>query len=223
MDNASNNNTFTLELQKRFPTFGGPKFRGRCGAHIVNLMAKAYLSVFTKPENRKQITKGGEVTHAPPKRRRIAGNPVDIASAEETEAINAGSDSESEGEEGLVDNIDKAKAEYDSATVKASVNLAFMEVEKAHGILISPSDQQSAQQLLPKIAGLANHAKRSPLVQQKFEQYVAATSGPGRSQHPALPCCVATRWNTELFCIRGHVQRRAAIPNGTVVDITRTP
>jgi hypothetical protein len=123
------------------------------GAYTDGLL-QAYLSVFTKPKNRKQITKGGEVTHAPPKRRRIAGNPVDIASAEETKAINTGSDSESEGEEGLADNIDKAKAEYDSTTVKASVNLAFMEVEKAHGILIFPSDQQSAQQLLPKVRQL---------------------------------------------------------------------
>ena len=40
MDNASNNNTFTTELQKLFPSFGGPKFRSRCGAHISNLMAK---------------------------------------------------------------------------------------------------------------------------------------------------------------------------------------
>ncbi|KEP45111.1 putative AC transposase, partial [Rhizoctonia solani 123E] len=40
MDNASNNNTFTTELQRRFPSFGGPKFRSRCGAHISNLMAK---------------------------------------------------------------------------------------------------------------------------------------------------------------------------------------
>ncbi|CEL53139.1 hypothetical protein RSOLAG1IB_11271 [Rhizoctonia solani AG-1 IB] len=114
-------------------------------------MARAYLSVFTKPKNQKQITKSGEVTHAHPKHGRIAGNPVDIVSTGETKAINAGSDSGSKGEEGLVDNINKAKAKYDSTTVKASVNLAFMEVEKAHGILISPSNRQSAQQLLPKV------------------------------------------------------------------------
>ncbi|CAE6488191.1 unnamed protein product [Rhizoctonia solani] len=193
MDNASNNNTFTVELQKRFPSFGGPRFRGRCGAHIVNLMAKAYLSIFSKPENRKRIKKGGETAHTSPKRHRITDNPTNHVSAKEIEAIHAGSDSESEGEEGPVDDIDEDKAEYDNATVKASVNSAFLE------------------QLLPKIAGLANRAKRSPLVQQKFEQYVAATSGSGRSQHPSLPCSVATRWNTELISIRGHVQRRAAV------------
>ncbi|CAE6371524.1 unnamed protein product [Rhizoctonia solani] len=213
MDNANNNNTFTLELQKRFPTFGGPSFRGRCSAHIVNLMAKAYLSIFSKPANRKRSTQGNGAFQAPSKRCRLVNNPTDVASTESPGEYDAGNDSDSEGEDGPADDIDEDKSEYNNATVKASVIAAFSEVEKNFGLVISQSDRQTAQQLLPKISGLASRAKRSPLVQQKFEHYVAATPGLSSScsPHPALPCGVATRWNTELTCIRGHVQKRPAV------------
>ncbi|EUC54626.1 hypothetical protein RSOL_061660, partial [Rhizoctonia solani AG-3 Rhs1AP] len=86
-------------------------------------------------------------------------------------------DNESDDDEGLVDDIDEDKAEHDHTTVKASVIAAFSEVEKTFGIAISESDRQMAQQLLPKISGLANCAKNSPVVQHKFEQYVAAVPG----------------------------------------------
>ncbi|KAG8730659.1 hypothetical protein FRC11_006185, partial [Ceratobasidium sp. 423] len=118
---------------------------------------------------------------------------------------------ESEDGEGPVDDVDEDKAEYNHLTVKTSVAAAFSDIEKMFGISISESDQQMAQQLLPKISGLANHVKNSPLVQQKFEQYVATTMGPNHSPHPSLPCAVPTRWNTELISIRGHVKKHIAV------------
>ncbi|KAG8728807.1 hypothetical protein FRC11_010151 [Ceratobasidium sp. 423] len=118
---------------------------------------------------------------------------------------------ENDNGEGPIDDIDEDKAEYNNATVKASVVAAFAEVEKMFGIEVSDSDRQMAQQLLPKISGLANHAKNSPVVQHKFESYVAAIPGLSCSPHPSLPCSVPTRWNTELMCIRGHVQKREAV------------
>ncbi|CAE6473416.1 unnamed protein product [Rhizoctonia solani] len=212
MDNASNNNTFTTELQKLFPSFGGPKFRSRCGAHITNLMAKAYLSIFSKPSTRKRGPPTTDVVPAPPaKRRRGNGNSVEAANAQSLEESPIDGDIEIDSVEGPVDDIDEDKAEYDTFTVKASVTAAFSEAEKSLGIKISESDRQMAQQLLPKISGLANRAKNSPVVQHKFEQYAASIPGLSRSPHPSLPCSVATRWNTELTCIRGHVQKRAAV------------
>ncbi|CUA71178.1 Putative AC transposase [Rhizoctonia solani] len=212
MDNASNNNTFTTELQKLFPSFGGPKFRSRCGAHIGNLMAKAYLSIFSKPTTRKRGPLANEVVPTPPtKRRRANGSSADAIPPQSLEENALDADIESDNAEGLVDNIDDDKAEYDTVTVKASVAAAFSEAEKTLGIVISESDRQMAQQLLPKISGLANRAKNSPVVQHKFEQYVASIPGLGRSPHPSLPCSVPTRWNTELISIRGHVQKRAAV------------
>jgi hypothetical protein len=89
MDNASNNDTFTRELQKHFPTFGGPKSRLRCTAHIINLMAKvcpptkevcidsiltysqAFLSIFSKPTKRKQPAQALVTAKTGSKRQRV--------------------------------------------------------------------------------------------------------------------------------------------------------
>ncbi|KAG8684380.1 hypothetical protein FRC11_012190, partial [Ceratobasidium sp. 423] len=68
-----------------------------------------------------------------------------------------------------------------------------------------------AQQLLPKISGLANRTKNLPIVQHKFEQYMAGIHSQSNSPHPALPCSIPTRWNTELMCIRGHFEKHVAV------------
>ncbi|KAG8700104.1 hypothetical protein FRC11_013218, partial [Ceratobasidium sp. 423] len=151
MDNASNNNTFTTELQKHFPTFGGPKFHSRCGAHITNLMAKAYLSIFSKLTSCKRGAPA-EIASAPAhKHRRNTGSSVEVANAQPVQENPTGSNIENEDSEGLVDNINEDKAEYDNATVKASVAAAFSDAKKVFGITVSESNQQMAQQLLPKL------------------------------------------------------------------------
>jgi hypothetical protein len=62
-----------------------------------------------------------------------------------------------------------------------------------------------------QISGLANRAKKSPVVQHKLEQYVAAVPGLSTVAHPALACSVSTRWNSEKTCIESHVQKRPAV------------
>ncbi|KAF8999055.1 hypothetical protein BDZ89DRAFT_898876, partial [Hymenopellis radicata] len=46
MDNASNNDTLTAELEKLIPSFRGDKQRTRCFAHTINLVARAFLRLF---------------------------------------------------------------------------------------------------------------------------------------------------------------------------------
>ncbi|KAF8595110.1 hypothetical protein BDV93DRAFT_457550, partial [Ceratobasidium sp. AG-I] len=61
------------------------------------------------------------------------------------------------------------------------------------------------------VAGLASRAKRSAVVQHKFEEFVASVPGLSRSAHPALACRVKTRWNTEHLCLQSHVHMRPAV------------
>ncbi|QRV87680.1 hAT family dimerization protein [Ceratobasidium sp. AG-Ba] len=52
MDNASNNDTLVRRLKRLAPSFRGTKARLRCLAHIINLMAKAFMSLFSPPPKR---------------------------------------------------------------------------------------------------------------------------------------------------------------------------
>ncbi|QRV96253.1 hAT family dimerization protein [Ceratobasidium sp. AG-Ba] len=56
-DNAGNNDTLSVRLHEFVPTFDRPSARTRCFAHILNLMAKAFMSLFSAPPRR---SKGGE-------------------------------------------------------------------------------------------------------------------------------------------------------------------
>ncbi|KAF8750458.1 peptidase M36 family [Rhizoctonia solani] len=48
-DNAGNNDTLSVRLHELVPLFAGPKARTRCFAHILNLMAKVFMLLFTTP------------------------------------------------------------------------------------------------------------------------------------------------------------------------------
>ncbi|KAG8738607.1 hypothetical protein FRC11_001272, partial [Ceratobasidium sp. 423] len=135
-------------------------------------MAKAYLSIFSKPTDRKRVSPANKIVPTPPaKWHRNHGCVAEPANTRVVDESSGDGDTESEDIEGPIDDIDEDKAEYENGTVKASVSVAFSEIEKMFGITISASDQQMAQQVLPKISGLANRAKNSPVVQHKFESY----------------------------------------------------
>ncbi|KAF9037432.1 hypothetical protein BDP27DRAFT_1245196, partial [Rhodocollybia butyracea] len=49
MDNASNNDTTTVELARLIPTFAGMLWRIRCILHILNLIAKVFVLGISLP------------------------------------------------------------------------------------------------------------------------------------------------------------------------------
>jgi hypothetical protein len=54
MDNASNNDTLAKYLPSLIPLFHGMASRGRCFPHIINLLAKVYMTIvfcFILPTN----------------------------------------------------------------------------------------------------------------------------------------------------------------------------
>ncbi|KAG9080826.1 hypothetical protein FRC06_006120 [Ceratobasidium sp. 370] len=178
-------------------------------------MAKAYMSVFSLPANRKRAAKVKEAPLEPNKRRQIVADTVSTGSSSsnserksEPEEHNAGDDTDSDTEGMIMDDVDEDKAAHDAATVQESNTAAFSE---RFGLVIPQSERTAAQKLLPKISGLATRAKKSPIVQHKFEEYVASIPGLSTAPHPALACSVSTRWNTELLSTRSHVHYHPAV------------
>ncbi|QRV78731.1 AC transposase [Ceratobasidium sp. AG-Ba] len=217
MDNAKPNETFTEALRDIFPTFGGAIARTRCGAHIVNLMAKAYLNVFFATERRKRIVKKAPVEVPQPKRQRNnditpkAGQPGrNISSTRDDSDNESDTDSEAEDIQDAIveDNLDQDKVEHDNATVKASIDHAFIDFEKDYKIKIPSSDRRVAEQIIPKAS---KRAHKSTVVQQRFEEYVSQIPTLNCSQRRALARRMVTRWNTDLECIRSHVYFQPAV------------
>ncbi|KAG9081574.1 hypothetical protein FRC06_005502 [Ceratobasidium sp. 370] len=126
-----------------------------------------------------------------------------------------GDDTDSEADdtqEALVaDNVDADKAQHDDAAVNACVKRAFLEFEEEFGIKIPLSDRQIAGQLIPKVAGLANRAHKSAVVQHTFEEIVSKIPSLSCSKRRTLARRMATRWNTEVECLRSHVHFRPAV------------
>ncbi|KAG8705564.1 hypothetical protein FRC09_002881 [Ceratobasidium sp. 395] len=220
MDNAGNNNTFTDALREHFPSFGGALARVRCAAHIVNLMAKAYLSVFFASTKQKRAPKAAPAPTAPAKRVRTSTRGVAASASAPEPSMDDGeqgsddeSDSETEDTHKMLakDNVDEAKTEHDAAAVKECIEKAYEEFEKEFKISIPASDRRMAEQLIPKIAGLAKRAHKSAVVQHRFEEYVAQLPSLSGSKRRALARRMATRWNTDLECIRSHVYFEPAV------------
>ncbi|KAG8725000.1 hypothetical protein FRC09_010474 [Ceratobasidium sp. 395] len=221
MDNVGYNDTFTEALRDHFPTFGGAIARTRCGAHILNLMAKAYLNVFIASERRKRTVQNNAIDVPQPKRQRNSENaPKGTRSVRQANPAGDDSDVESDNDSEVedvqqaivADNVDQDKLEHDNATVKASIEQAFNDFEKEYKIKIPASHRRTSEQLIPKIAGLAKRAHNlSAVVQHKFEEYVAQIPSLNRSQRRALARRMVTRWNTDLECIRSHVYFQPAV------------
>lgn len=58
---------------------------------------------------------------------------------------------------------------------------------------------------------MAKRANKSAVVQHRFEEIVSSIPNLSRSKRRALARRIATRWNTELDCLRSHVHFRSAI------------
>ncbi|KAF8599959.1 hypothetical protein BDV93DRAFT_590004 [Ceratobasidium sp. AG-I] len=59
--------------------------------------------------------------------------------------------------------------------------------------------------LVSQIAGLTKRANKSNMVQHKFEEIVARIPNLTLSKRRALARRIATRWNTDLDCLRSQV------------------
>ncbi|KAH8113039.1 hypothetical protein DFH11DRAFT_1689602 [Phellopilus nigrolimitatus] len=199
MDNAGNCNTTATETAALVPSFRGMKSRLRCFAHILNLIAKAVLSLFSKPPRSRKAIKIGSGTGQPcnntqPSASEFVIDHGDHLTAEEEELAEVICDDEV-GE-------DNGQDTHDTYIVSNIRDRAMANMAK-RGVTVSSYEEKTAQAVLPKIAGLAKKVHDSGTLKEKFDNLVEANrefTGHKR----ALDRRVSTRWNSEFACIEAH-------------------
>ncbi|KAG8730258.1 hypothetical protein FRC10_002950 [Ceratobasidium sp. 414] len=189
LDNAANNNTLVVWLEQLIENFRGPSDRSCCAAHIVNLMAKAFLVLYTTPTHRAR-----GATSA-------SSQPAQPASDDPNEPGLDLQDS--------ADDVDPDKLEHDIG-VTQGVAADAIAIMADSGMHLDPDEVATAQQILPKVAGLAQRVNDSPVLTKAFEELVDKDPDL-QGDMKSLPCRVATRWNTERVCLRGHLHFKTPV------------
>ncbi|KAG8745576.1 hypothetical protein FRC10_007754, partial [Ceratobasidium sp. 414] len=111
LDNARNNDTFTRSIMLQLPNFLGSKMRARCVAHIANLIAKAFLDLYTRPASKKRRVSGDNIA--------TPAQPSTAAPSHIPESDTSGDDSAESGVPLDPENdTDEAKEMFDQAEVK---------------------------------------------------------------------------------------------------------
>jgi hypothetical protein len=142
MDNASNCDVTAAELTHLVPGFRGAISRTRCFAHIINLVAKAFISFFFLQSKRKKgVTRPKRGSAKEPNQGAVDedANEIDVNLQE---AI----DAEIDDEPGQ----DEAKAIHDEEGVRG-VKAEAVEFAKACGLVLSARDEKEALTLFPKV------------------------------------------------------------------------
>ncbi|QRW04488.1 AC transposase [Ceratobasidium sp. AG-Ba] len=190
LDNASNNNTLVDSLSDRIPSFRGARNRVRCLAHIINLMAKAFPSLFSRPPRRK---KAGLA----------AGQPqVDaLPSTTTQQASHAENEDEDDTDGVLKPETDPDKEEYDDRVVQKIAQRALDQIA-LEKVVPTKQQVQEGQSLMPKVAGLARRVHASTQLRERFEQLATKNT---KSEQRILTERVDTRWDTEYDCLESHL------------------
>ncbi|CAE6455658.1 unnamed protein product, partial [Rhizoctonia solani] len=135
LDNASNNNTLVRQLGNLVPTFRGSPDRIRCVAHVLNLMAKAFMALLDASSTRARIT---------------ASDGVSSAEAAALAAASSDGDDPSNDPQDSTSDVDPDKLQHDTGVVQG-VAAQAVELMREWGTAISTSELASSRQ----IAGLA--------------------------------------------------------------------
>ncbi|EUC56298.1 hypothetical protein RSOL_170680, partial [Rhizoctonia solani AG-3 Rhs1AP] len=161
LDNASNNDVLVWHLALSLPNFPGAQFRGRCMAHMINLIAKAFMLVFSRPS---------------PKKRKIATNARVLAkrsapnnSTTQPSTANGSSTSEptelDDPELPSLDELDTAlnvtgelpdegMEQHDTIEVQKAVGAAIEGMVDLFGVRLSDDELKEAREIFPKATGL---------------------------------------------------------------------
>ncbi|EUC56015.1 hypothetical protein RSOL_154710, partial [Rhizoctonia solani AG-3 Rhs1AP] len=141
-DNAANNGTIVTRLQELLPNFEGPSARVRCLPHVVNLVAKSFMSLFTSPQ---------------PSQSALASS---------------GSSGSHSGTGDLVSgDIDPDKLEYDNTVIRGATAQAIQKMEAA-GLVLTSSEMSASRKIIPGVARIARRVHDSATLTQRFRELI---------------------------------------------------
>lgn len=234
MDNATVCDKTVKRMAELNKSFAGMVMRLRCWAHIINLIAKAFIAVFFETPPKSAVIKAATgkrkrdgTSTGPSTRTRSADpattpSPSTLAAAqpspediEEPEVIAANEERAlfpvSEGEF-----VDPGRVAHDIDIVTEAVSASTTQqppCSRNRRTPLSFADLE-AQKLMaiaifPKVAGLARKAHDSTTIGERFQLYVRQDrqEDPGSlpGHKTTLDRRVPTRWNSDLTAIRTHV------------------
>ncbi|KAF5333044.1 hypothetical protein D9758_017293 [Tetrapyrgos nigripes] len=185
-DNVENNSTMITHLGTLLGNFDGHKARVRCFAHIMNLVVKAILSVFT---GKTKVTELGLDLEK------------DEQEEEEEEDINTAED----------DELDPDREAFDEEVIE-KVNDKMDELAAAHAIKITVGDFKEGKKGMAKVSALSCKNYYNCDFREDLKE-LAVTQGL-KTQH-TLSQPVTTRWNTTLEMINGAVEIEECIVDVT--------
>ncbi|EAU88633.2 hypothetical protein CC1G_01006 [Coprinopsis cinerea okayama7 len=198
-DNASNNDTLVTELKRLVPTFCGSKYRIRCFAHVINLVAKAMLAPFS-----------GKATTTIPLEDTSALDTM-LAGLEDAEGEGLFGDEDDESESELEDagSDDEARIVEVPDDDEVAPEVAsfdddmLMEVEKAADVdvslpALSLADAKAGQIVLTKLRKLAIKIFHSPTINEELRKACKQHN----VKYRRIVRDVATRWNSTTEVIK---------------------
>ncbi|CAE6474836.1 unnamed protein product [Rhizoctonia solani] len=216
LDNASNNNTLVRHLLLSLPNFPGAHFHGRCMAHITNLIAQAFMSVFNRPSSRKRklaTSLGARVLtqQLPPNINPTFANSADAPEPNNPEqptldVLDVALDIPGEL-------VDEGKEQHNTVEVQKAVAAAIETVYNLYGLCLSDDKLRNAREVFPKAAGFANKIHASGTMLATFAEYQHACRNLLTTKKEVPTQLVVTRWGAAAACGKTHEEFR------TVVDM----
>ncbi|TFK41568.1 hypothetical protein BDQ12DRAFT_696742 [Crucibulum laeve] len=228
MDNASNCDALAWLLPNYLPDFRGMQSQGHCFPHIINLIAKIFISFFFKQVKQKKSVTVAAGTHC--QHGATATAPSDTEFEEEVLVIEEGEDINFNSDDSDNDNAaveeseitesttldDNGKDAHNDLVVKSLADKAIKIMWDEYSIVMKPEEQQYALQIFPRMAGLSHHVHDSTTLKEKFDEMVENNPLLSGGQH-TLTRRVPTRRNSDCACLESHLHFKKVVKELTSV------
>ncbi|KAG8914001.1 hypothetical protein FRC00_001108 [Tulasnella sp. 408] len=207
--NASDCDALVKALHRLHPDFPGMLRRIRCWAHVINLIAKAFLALFFLSIG--IVAK--KVSVVQPARVGSKRKPTTPSSASEeastsgptpatAPALAPASTSVSSPEEDTLNNPLDADLRFFRHAEDA------IRMNRPSTLTTNPEEERAiAGKIFPKVAGFARRVHDSSTLKEKFDAIVNQDIRDGKLEgsKTSLSRRVATRWNSDLHCLQDHI------------------
>ncbi|QRV90399.1 hAT family dimerization protein [Ceratobasidium sp. AG-Ba] len=192
-------------LQEKIEGFFGERSYVRCLAHILNLMAKGFMLPFSRPSKRtKQVLYRTKIEESDKSSSKAIQEFSHVQQAE-TSAESEELDSPNSAE------IDDSEFEHDTVVAQESVVKAIDQLYVRYKIAPTKQELQSAQDIMPKVAGLARRVDESTSLTISFHEAISLFPILKESGRKALSRRVPTRWGSDRHALDDHIHFRQPI------------
>ncbi|KAG8769320.1 hypothetical protein FRC12_005039 [Ceratobasidium sp. 428] len=218
LDNALNNDTFIRHIAPELPRLLGEDARGRCMAHIGNLMAQAFIDLYRRTSSRKRRRAAVDSTeNTQPSTSSTLPSDPSVANL-----LGSSSDDPDEPEvvlddlDGILElpsDVDEGRELFDKGEVKKALVAAFAYMKAEYRVTVTSEEIREAQELFPKINGFASAILHSNTLLPTFVNIrnICKAQGEITTEKELPSSFVSTRWNSQLKTGITHLALQPAV------------